>query len=75
MNNYSYQEMVDKHQIYGFAECNSVEARHLYANRFSNRCLLNKKTFQRLHEHLRDTGSSKKRVLNNRKLISVNCES
>lgn len=37
-------------------ECNSAEARCLYVNRFPNRHLSDKKTFQRLDERLWDTG-------------------
>ncbi|KAL2731730.1 transposase-like protein, partial [Vespula squamosa] len=43
----------------------------LYANRFLDRRLLNKKTFQRLHERLQDAGSFKKRVLDNGRTINV----
>lgn len=43
---------------------NSVETRCLSTDRFPNRHLLDKKTFQTLYERLRDTGSSKKRVSN-----------
>ncbi|KAL2711945.1 hypothetical protein V1478_018180 [Vespula squamosa] len=71
MNNYSYREMADMHLIYGFAECNSVKARRLYANRFFNRRLLNKKTFQRLHERLQNAGSFKKLVLDNGRSINL----
>lgn len=56
------QEMTDIHLIYELAECNSAAARRLYAERIPNRRLPNKKTFQRLHERLRDTGSFNKRV-------------
>lgn len=52
------------HLMYGLAECNSAAARRLYAERFPNRRQPDKKTFQRLHERLRDTCSFNKRVSN-----------
>jgi len=52
---FSNQIMTDMHLMYGLAECNSTTRRRLYAERFRNRCLPNKKTFQKLHERLRDT--------------------
>ncbi|KAL2737591.1 transposase-like protein [Vespula squamosa] len=63
--------MADMHLIYGFTECNSGKAKRLYANRFLNRRLLNKKTFLRLHERLQDASSFKKRVLDNGRTINV----
>ncbi|KAL2735650.1 hypothetical protein V1478_002398 [Vespula squamosa] len=46
---------------------NVIQAKQnvLYANRFLDRRLLNKKTFQRLHERLQDAGSFKKRYPKN----------
>lgn len=54
---YSFQEMADMHLVYGMANCNRAEARRLYAERFPNRALPNEKTFVRLHDRLRETGS------------------
>jgi len=48
--------------MYGLAERNSKQ--DAYVDRFPNRHLPNKKTFQRLHERLRDTGSFKKWMMN-----------
>lgn len=49
---YSNQEMANIHLMHDLAECNSAEARYLYANRFPNRRLSDKKTFQRLDKRL-----------------------
>ncbi|GFV86098.1 uncharacterized protein TNCV_670951 [Trichonephila clavipes] len=49
--------MADIHFIYGVADGNALETRRLYGERFSSRRLPNRKTFERLHRHLRETGS------------------
>lgn len=62
---YTNEEMTDMHLVYGMAHCNATEARRLYGNMFPNRQLPNKKTFQRIHERLRNRGCFKKMVSDN----------
>lgn len=50
-------EMADMHLMYGLANCNSMEARRLYQDKFPNRVLPCNKTFQAIHERLVETGS------------------
>ncbi|GFY43260.1 integrase catalytic domain-containing protein [Trichonephila inaurata madagascariensis] len=57
MTSYTNQEMADIHFIYGVANENDLEARRLYGERFPSRRLLNRKTFERLHRRLSETGS------------------
>lgn len=63
--------MIDMHLIYRLAECNSAKARRLYADCFHNRHLSDKKTFQRLHQWLRDIGTFKKRVSDSSKPVNI----
>ncbi|GFV41563.1 uncharacterized protein TNCV_3627151 [Trichonephila clavipes] len=57
MTSYTNQEMVEIHFIYGVADGNVLEVRGLYMERFPSRRLTNQKTFERLHQRLRETGS------------------
>lgn len=56
---YTNSEMADMHLMYGLANCNSMEARRLYQNRFPDRVLPNHQTFQAIHQRLSETGSFK----------------
>ncbi|GFY71897.1 hypothetical protein TNIN_414961 [Trichonephila inaurata madagascariensis] len=49
--------MADTHFIYGVENGNVLDARRLYGDSFLSRCLPNRKTFERLHRRLRETGS------------------
>lgn len=62
MEDYSFEEMSSMHLMYGLAYCNRAEARRLYAEHFPHRRLPNEKTFERLHNRLRETGSFKPRA-------------
>lgn len=69
--------MANINLMYGLAECNSSEARRLYADRYPSRLLPDKQIFQRLDEPLQETGSFKKRVLESgspMNVKSINCE-
>lgn len=68
---YSNQEMADMHLTYGLAECNSADGRCPYSVRYLNRRLPDKKTFQRLNERLRETGSFKNRELDDGRPMNV----
>ena len=57
--------------MYGLANCNAYEARRLYAEKFPNRNLPNRKTFQRIHERLVETGSFEKRSSHCGRPISI----
>lgn len=63
--------MADMHLMYGLANCNAYEARRLYAEKFPNRNLPNRKTFQRIHERLVETGSFEKRSSHCGRPISI----
>lgn len=54
--NYTNAEYADIHLIYGMANCNAVEARRLYVERYPNRRAPNRKTFVRTDQRLRETG-------------------
>lgn len=54
---FSNKEKADMHFVYGAANGNSLEAQRLYGERFPNRRLPNRKTFERLHRQLCETGS------------------
>lgn len=60
MNRYTNAEMTDMHFIYGLADGNSREARRLYLERFPNRNVPDRKTFQSIHQRLHETGSLKR---------------
>ena len=53
--------MTDMHLLYGLAMCNASKARRLYSEYFPNRRIPNKKTFQRIHERLRETSCFQRR--------------
>ena len=55
MELHSNLEMTDMHLMYGLAICNASKARRLYSEYFPNWRIPNKKTFQRIHERLRET--------------------
>ncbi|GFY57204.1 DUF4817 domain-containing protein [Trichonephila inaurata madagascariensis] len=57
MTNYTNQEMAYMHFIYGVADENTQEARRLYRERIPSRPLPKRKTFERLHRCLTETGS------------------
>ncbi|GFX82147.1 uncharacterized protein TNCV_4398061 [Trichonephila clavipes] len=57
VTSYTNQEMANIHFMYGIADGNALEARRLYEERFSSRRLPNRKTFEHLHRHLKDTSS------------------
>lgn len=56
MEPYSYVEYADMQLIYGEAHGNASEARRVYSNKFPNRHLPNRKTFERVDRRLRETG-------------------
>ncbi|GFY45752.1 uncharacterized protein TNIN_289811 [Trichonephila inaurata madagascariensis] len=57
MTSYINQEMADIHFIYGVGDGNALVSRRLYGERFPSRILPNRKTLERLHQRLRETGS------------------
>jgi len=61
MNGYTNAEMADMHYMYGRADGNALEATRLYSERFPNRRVPNRKTFQSIHQRLRETGALKRR--------------
>lgn len=61
-NEYSGQVMADTRLMYRLAECNSTEARCLYADRYPDKRQLYEKIFQILHERLSDRESFRKRL-------------
>ena len=56
MKRYSNLEMTDMHLMYVLAMCNASKAKRLYSEYFPNRRIANRKTFQRIHERLRESG-------------------
>ncbi|GFX00378.1 uncharacterized protein TNCV_1273721 [Trichonephila clavipes] len=57
MTSYTNQEMAGIHIICSIADGNALKARRLYGERFPSRRLPNRKTFECLHQRLRETGS------------------
>lgn len=63
--------------MYDLASCNSAEARRQYESRFLNKTLPDKKTFNKLDERLRETGTFKKRESDGERLLHLrtfNCK-
>lgn len=58
---YTNAEMTDMHFMYGLANGNSLKARLLYGERFPNRQIPNRKTFESIHRRLHETGQLKRR--------------
>lgn len=54
---FTNKEKAEMHLIYGAADGNGAEAQRMYGERFPNRRLPNRKTFERLHRQLCETGS------------------
>ncbi|EFN72812.1 hypothetical protein EAG_02637, partial [Camponotus floridanus] len=50
---YTNAEMTDMHFMYGLADGNSLRARRLYIERFPNRNVPDRKSFERIHQRLR----------------------
>lgn len=46
------------HLVYGQSLGNALEARRIYAQRFPNRVLPDRKTFERVDRRLRETGKN-----------------
>lgn len=63
-NDYTFGEMTDMHLCFGLASGNANEARRLYQERFPNRHLPCAKTFSRIDDRLRETGTFKKNSSN-----------
>lgn len=55
---YSFPEYADMHLVYGLALGNSTEAVRLYAERFPDRRIPDRKTFERVDRRLRETGGT-----------------
>lgn len=58
MNRYTNAEMTDTHFVYGLANGNSLQAKRLYSERFSNR-IPDRRTFVNIHQRFHDTGAFK----------------
>ena len=56
MPHFSFAEYADMHLMYGLASGNAAEAVRLYAQRFPNRELPDRRTFERVDRNLRETG-------------------
>ncbi|KAJ8915386.1 hypothetical protein NQ315_008273 [Exocentrus adspersus] len=54
---FTFGEYADMHLMYGLASCNALEARRLYKERFPDRRLPERKTFERVDQRLRETGT------------------
>lgn len=59
MNRYTNAEMTDMHFMYGLANRNALRAKRLYAEKFPERIAPNRKTFERIHQRLCETGTFK----------------
>ena len=55
---YTFNEYTDMHLMYGLASSNASAARRLYGQRFPNRRIPNRKTFERIDRRLRETGKN-----------------
>lgn len=55
---FTFAEYADMHLMYGLASCNALEARRLYEERFPNRRIPDRKTFERVDRRLRETGKN-----------------
>lgn len=53
---YTNEEMANMHYMYGLADGNCMKALRLYQERFPTRKCPDRKTFQRIHQYLRDKG-------------------
>lgn len=53
---FTFNEYADMHLMYGLASCNALEAKRLYEERFPNRRIPDRKTFERVDRRLRETG-------------------
>ena len=73
MKRYSNLEMTDMHLMYGLAMCNASKAKRLYSEYFPNRRIPNKKTFQKIHEHLWETACFQRRSSYTGRPINRNC--
>lgn len=56
---YTNNEYADMHLMYGMASCNASKAQRLYARRYRNRRVPDRKTFERVDQRLRETGKNK----------------
>lgn len=56
MVNYTNTEMAVMHYVYGLADGNATEARHIYQERYPNRALPDSRTFSNIHRRLSETG-------------------
>ena len=56
MPRFSFSEYADMHLTYGLALGNAAEAVRLYAQRFPDRELPDRRTFKRVDRNLRETG-------------------
>lgn len=59
--NYTFQEVTDMYLCYDRANDNATEVRCIYQEKYPNRNVLNRKTFTRISQRLRDTGILKAR--------------
>jgi len=74
MVEYLLVEYADMHLIYGEAQCNSTEARRIYAERFPMRTLPHRRTFERVDRSLRETGKENIRKVLKQKLFNASLE-